>query len=481
MANPEESTVTTSETSLSIAPLCFVMMPFGKVKSPEGGEINFDAIYENAVKPSIEAVGLDPLRAEERVGGADDAATYESLLFSEFAIADLTTAHADVFYELGVRHATRRNTTLSIFAQGHLPRLPFHLRSASALAYVLGPNNVFGTAEAAKLREALKARLQALVERQRIGAETDSPLFEVLRGYQAPDIAHLKTDTFRQRVQYSEQAKQALETARANRDVEAIVEVEKRLGEFDESESGILVDILLSYRAFSQWEKMAGLVERMPATLQRTQMIQEQYGLALNRLKRRAEAIVVLEGVIARHGVNPETCGLLGRIYKDQWHEAYKQGDQQRAQEQLRRAIAMYLEGFEADWRDSYPGVNAVTLLDIEGSDESLVLRDELLPIVTYSVKQRFKEEKRYGTAQINYWDHATLLELAVLGNDEPEAARHLAEALAVAREDWELLTTANNLRMISTIHRERNAPTPFIDDIVARFEAQAKALAAKK
>ena len=141
----------------------------------------------------------------------------------------------------------------------------------------------------------------------------------------------------------------------------------------------------------------------------------------------------------------------------------------------------MYLEGFEADWRDSYPGVNAVTLLDIKGDPEALALRDELLPIVAYSVKQRFKEEVRYGTAKINYWDHATLLELAVLGHDKPAAARHLADAIDAAREDWELTSTASNLRMISDIHRQRNEPTPFIDDIVAKFEAQAQELTAKK
>lgn len=474
MSNTEAATATAPEESLSITPLCFILMPFGKKKDAEGVEIDFDKIYYEGIKPAIEDAGLEPLRADaERTGGVIHTAMFERLLLSEYAVADLTTANANVFYELGVRHTARRNTTQLIFADGHLP---FDLNYARTLPYKLGANNTFGEAEARALREALGARLKDLVDLQRTDDTTDSPIFQVLKGYEAPELAHLKTDTFRERVQYSEKAKQALEEARRDKNIEAIVDVETSLGEFDESEAGILVDVLLSYRAFSQWENIVSLVERMPEMLKRQQMIQEQFGLALNRLDNRGRAIRVLEAVIEKYGKNPETCGILGRVYKDQWTGALEAGERRRARGLLHRAIEMYVQGFEADWRDYYPGINAVTLLNIEGNEDSLELLEELLPVVRYSVLKRLKR-----AIKVDYWDRATLLELAVLANDERDADRQLDQSLGLAREGWELKTTANNLRMISNARRERGTPTPWVDEFVDELVKQAEELETEK
>ena len=43
-------------------PLCFIVMPFGLKKDPGGGpDIDFDRIY---IQPSIEAAGMEPVRAD---------------------------------------------------------------------------------------------------------------------------------------------------------------------------------------------------------------------------------------------------------------------------------------------------------------------------------------------------------------------------------------------------------------------------------
>jgi hypothetical protein len=47
---------------------------------------------------------------------------YERLLLAEIVMADLTFANANVFYELGIRHAARPRSTILIFAAiGTLP------------------------------------------------------------------------------------------------------------------------------------------------------------------------------------------------------------------------------------------------------------------------------------------------------------------------------------------------------------------------
>ena len=89
-------------------PLCFVVMPFGVKPDGQGGSVDFDAVYEELLAPAIREAGLEPLRADqELVGGLIHKPMYERLILADYAVADLTTANANVFYELGVRHAVR--------------------------------------------------------------------------------------------------------------------------------------------------------------------------------------------------------------------------------------------------------------------------------------------------------------------------------------------------------------------------------------
>ena len=88
--------------------LCFVLMPFGRKLTHTGSSIDFDAVYQESVKPAIDKAGLDSLRAdEEMTGGIIHKPMFERLILCEYAVADLTTANANVFYELGLRHAVR--------------------------------------------------------------------------------------------------------------------------------------------------------------------------------------------------------------------------------------------------------------------------------------------------------------------------------------------------------------------------------------
>jgi hypothetical protein len=60
---------------------------------------------------------------------------YERLILCEYAVADLTTANANVFYELGLRHAVRPWSTVLISAGGG--RLPFDVALLRVFPYKL--------------------------------------------------------------------------------------------------------------------------------------------------------------------------------------------------------------------------------------------------------------------------------------------------------------------------------------------------------
>lgn len=431
-------------------PLCFVLMPFGEKKDPSGIKIDFDSIYDELIRPAIEQSGLEPIRAdEERAGGMIHKAMFERLILCDFAVADLTTANANVFYELGVRHAVRPYKTALIFAEK--THLPFDVNLLRAMPYKL--DNTGKLSNKNKDFEALVQKLNQLKQE----VYTDSPLFQLFDELKPQTLSHQKTDIFREQVAYSQKIKERLKEAR-KQGQEAVKKLEIELGDIKNTESGILIDLFFSYRATKAWKEMIALVEKMPKPLAERTMIQEQLGFALNRDGQKEKAEEVMLQVIDKHAPSSETYGLLGRIYKDRWENAKEQGDELIAEEYLEKAIEIYIKGFEADWRDAYPGINAVTLLDLYNPEDPR--KKELLPVVTYAVMQKVAKGKP------DYWDYATLLELAVLAEDQSEAKKYLRKSLISIREPWEPETTARNLGLIREAREKRGLNTQWIGEI---------------
>jgi len=420
-------------------PLCFVLMPFGKKPGTAGTVIDFDAVYKELIAPAISEAGLEPLRAdEEMTGGIIHKPMFERLILCEYAVADLTTANANVFYELGVRHAVRQWSTVLLFAEGS-SQLPFDVAPLRAMPYRLSPDGK--PLDLGVVKPALVKRLNEAKT-----ARTDSPIFQLVEGF--PEVDHTKTDVFRDRVRYSAQMKEKLEAARKE-GLKTVQAVEKELGEIQNCESGVAVDLFLSYRAVEAWPEMIELVKKMSPPLAATVMVQEQLGLALNRHGRGDEAERVLKELIDTRGPSSETYGILGRIYKDRWEDAFKAGQKSLARGLLDKAIDAYLKGFEADWRDAYPGINVVTLMEIKEPPDPR--RAQIIPVVCYAV------ERRIAAGKPDYWDYATVLELAVLAKDQEKAQYALCNALASVRELWEPKTTARNLRLIREAREMRH------------------------
>jgi hypothetical protein len=414
-------------------------MPFGSKPDANGTLVDFDAVYRDLIAPAIQAAGLRPIRADEEMSsGIIHKPMFERLLLCEYAVADLTTANANVFYELGVRHAYRPWSTVLLFAEGG--RLPFDVAMLRALPYRLAggkPTEVEAT------RAVLASRLRAAK-----AGDKDSPVFELLEWLPSPGpVAHTKTDTFREQVEYSIEAKERLAAARKD-GVERLRELQRTFEPVEHCEAGVVIDLFLSYRAVKAWTDMIALVEQMPVPLRQSVMVREQLGFALNRAGRGEEAEAVLLELIGSRGPSSETYGILGRVYKDRWETSLKEGARLEAKGILQKAIDAYLRGFEADWRDAFPGINAVTLMELREPPDPR--SEALVPVVRYAV------ERKIASGKPDYWDYATRLELAVLARDQAAAETALADALAAVREVWEPETTARNLRLIREARERR-------------------------
>jgi hypothetical protein len=95
---------------------CFVVMGFGKKTDFATSRVlDLDKSYHNIIKPAAIDAGLDCVRADEIVhAGTIDVPMYDQLLNADVVVADLSTANCNAFYELGVRHALRPFTTITI-------------------------------------------------------------------------------------------------------------------------------------------------------------------------------------------------------------------------------------------------------------------------------------------------------------------------------------------------------------------------------
>src|SRR6267154_215111 len=147
-------------------PLCFVLMPFGKKPDAVGNTIDFDRVYDEIIKPAIQRADMEAIRADQEMGGGlIHKPMFERLILCEYAVADLTTANANVFYELGVRHAVKPATTIMLFAADGRPSAP----------------------------DVDRANLAKLLDQAKADA-IDSPVYQLVEGF--PDIQHIKTDVF---------------------------------------------------------------------------------------------------------------------------------------------------------------------------------------------------------------------------------------------------------------------------------------------
>ena len=384
------------------------------------------------------------------------------------------------FYELGVRHTARPATTLTIYAKQQ--KIPFDVNFLRSMSYDLGDDNAFGDKEAQALRQALAYKLKDLKALAAKAVVVDSPLFQLITEWTPCDIAHIKTDVFRDQVQLNEDLKNRLAAIRAKAKVEgqqeaavqALHDFEQALGDLAAVDTGTLIDLFLTFRTCEDWDGMIALFNKMPEVLKRQILVREQLGFAYNRRagktknpEDRAAALRILEDVEKQQGPGSETCGLIGRIYKDNYTEALARNDNEiLVRGHLNKSIEAYVRGFKADLRDAYPGVNAVTLLDVRGDEKSLEQKAKLLPIVKFAVERRLGE-------QPDYWDHATMVELSVLENDINQAEEHLANALASVREPWEPKTTANNLRMIEQARQARGIDTEWLCKAIEALDAK--------
>ena len=288
--------------------------------------------------------------------------------------------------------------------------------------------------------------------RHAVAGPTHSPLYEPTARRPSDPSNLSNTDLFHERVDATAEFRERLAAAQQAQDPAGIRAVQASLGDLRDVDPDLAVQILKEYLTVEAYDDVLGLVEAMPSVIRSTPHVQERLAFALNRLGQREEAEKVLLRLLKDRGGSNQTYGLLGRVYRDQWQAALAGGAGVKAAGLLDKAISAYLDGFDADRSDPYPGINAVQLMHARDPDDPRI--GDLLPVVRDSA--RLEASGKQG----DFWGQATLLELAVLDNDADAAWAALASTLATNPIAWQARSALDTLARLRTA-RERTRPAP--------------------
>ena len=154
----------------------FIVRPFGTKNG-----IDFDKVERDLIRPAMELAGLSGGTTGEFLQqGNIRTDMFEQLLIADLVIADISIHNANVFYELGIRHALRNKRTFLIKSKQSESReidVPFDLKTDRYLVY--------DDRNPTQAVEILSAALKLTLDSQ----NADSPIYQLLPGLQPADPA----------------------------------------------------------------------------------------------------------------------------------------------------------------------------------------------------------------------------------------------------------------------------------------------------
>ncbi|MEX5716965.1 tetratricopeptide repeat-containing protein [Geodermatophilus maliterrae] len=412
----------------------FVIRGFG-VKAG----VDFDRVHEDLIGPAVEAVGLEggTTGVIVEAGNVRDDVIHE-LLMADLVVADVSVHNANVFYELGVRHAVRHRATVLIRAR--IDEMPFDLRGERYLSY-----------DQSAPAEAVPRLVQAL--RETLANErVDSPVFAYVPGLATGGRAAL--------LEVPRDLAEDIEQAREQKwagDLRLIAEEVTGL-RFEEAALRAVArasaDVGDDSGARDAWERIRAA---HPDDFQVNQALSDTYR-RLGDLVASDQAIErALGGAALGTRDRAELFALRASNSKRRWTKQWRSADDPSARvrlalrsRELEGALRSYIRGFEEDLNHSYSGINALAMgriaLELAVRDRStwqtrfdtdeeadIVMRRlgsqvaSLTSTVRASLDTARARCHRAGTT--DPWLDISFADLRFLTNDDPERVSAAYEA----------------------------------------------------
>jgi hypothetical protein len=441
----------------------FVIRPFGKKKDSNGREVDFEAVHAALIGPALKDAKLEGSTTGEIIDAGNIREDMFSLILeADLVVADISLLNANVFYELGIRHALRRKHTVLIRDRDAADSPPFDILTDRYLKYTLGPD------------EATKRSLQQLVDmiNSTLSSDrpTDSPVFKMLPSLPEADVSSVSVVPvdFEEEVQRARDSKSPGWLRLLAQDVHG--------RRFEWSGLALIGNAQWALKDYSgardTWESVRAT---WPDDLAANLALANVYERLSRELPAQKDNLLILsDQAIERVLKNPEigsdqrveALALQGRNKKTRWKADYAGGKtvgERRSAAMnrlLRESFKAYRGAFRENLNHFYSGVAALQMGTIfhelssegeawknsfEDNDEAEEYRRKLgqdlarlLPIVSASVE-------------------GALLRLAESANDRPWAE--------VSKVDNLFLTTDNADRVITAYRDALKARPPFVRD----------------
>jgi hypothetical protein len=346
-------------------------MGFGtKTDLATGRKLDLDKSYRLLIKPTVQEMGLECVRADEIPrSGTIDVVMYQELLTADIVIADLSTANPNALYELGIRHALRPWTTI-VISENKLP-YPFDLNHILITGYThLG--DAIDFEEVLRFRKVLGEMLTAVLEKR----QTDSPVYTFLHELTPPALASQAARAINEAAQAVQEAGRLvaadMRAAAQQSDDQApqtlALLIEQGEQAIQKSRFAEAKALFAEALTLCDTDSPGGLSADFDVTHGDSYLIQ-RLTLATYKAKQPDEisalneALQILNARLNLAETNdPETVGLAGAIEKRLF-------DAGQGAEHLRAAIRYYARGYYLR-DDRYNGINLAYLLNLRVNTE---------------------------------------------------------------------------------------------------------------
>ena len=425
----------------------FVVMPYGTKD-----QIDFNRVYGDLIRPALETAGFEVFRADEEMRAGDIRTDmFQELLLADLVVADLSIDNANVWYELGVRHALRARGVIGIMCRRDY--MPFDVYTDRALTYQI-KDNPPGAAvpDPERLEDGKKKLAEFATETMDSWYERKiSPVYHLLPALKEPHFKLLQVEGAKEFWSWA----MRIEVARkGNRPGDILVFAEEA------PNIGLRVEAYRSagngLRSLGQFALARDQYEKALALAPDDLESRRQKALLLGRLKQSDAAKEWLQNLVKEVPDDAESWALLGRVEKDSWISGWRadgktveQMRQDAAADDavLQETINAYAKGFRKDPSHYYSGINAVALMhllsDLTGKEENLEVRKEMEGGVRWAVRGALEKDSQ------DYWARATLAELEGLSSKKEIVEAALKSAVAVANKDWFKLNSSREQLLI--------------------------------
>ncbi len=326
----------------------FIIRPFGTKAG-----VDFERVERDLVDPALAALEVAGRTTAEIVQqGNIRSDMFDRLLTADLVIADVSIHNANVFYELGIRHAFREKRTFLIRAR--IDEVPFDLKTDRYFSY--DPTDP--GASCVDLTRALRTTLDS--------ATADSPVFMLLPHLRARDASSL--------VLLPLSFREEVERAEKERDLGRLAFLADEIAGLSWEKEGLRA-IGRAQSSLRAWEgarvSFGRVCEFDPRDFEANRVL----GTIHQRLGDLTRSDQAVRRVLDESGSTPvelaEAHALLGSNDKVRWREDWRDVDgDERGERALRspylqRAIEHYRGGFLHDRNHYYSGLNQLALAGI--------------------------------------------------------------------------------------------------------------------